>query len=50
MPADSITINELKEAFFSLKTCKSPGYDEISSNVIIKCFSELNEPLKYDMI
>ena len=28
MPADSITINELKEAFFSLKTCKSPGYDE----------------------
>ena len=50
MPAGSITINELKEAFFSLKTCKSPGYDEISSNVIIKCFSELNEPLKYDMI
>ena len=47
MPADSITINELKEAFFSLKTSKRPGYDEISSNVIIKCFSELNEPLKY---
>ena len=50
MPADSITINELKEAFFSLKRSKSPGYDEISSNVIIKCFSQLNEPLKYDMI
>ena len=47
MPADSITFNELKESFFSLKTSKSPGYDEISSNVIIKCFSELNEPLKY---
>ena len=47
MPADSIIINELKEAFFSLKTNKSPGYDEISSNVIINCFSELNDPLKY---
>ena len=46
-PADLITINELKEAFFSLKTNKSPGYDEISSNVIINCFSELNDPLKY---
>ena len=42
MPADSITINEYKEAFFPLKTNKSPGYDEISSNVI-----ELNDPLKY---
>ena len=34
MPADSITINELKEAFFfPLKTNKGPGYDEISSNL-----------------
>ena len=40
MPADSITINELKEDFFSLKTNKNPGYDEISSNIIINCFSE----------
>ena len=47
MPADSITINEYKESFFPLKTNKSPGYDEISSNVIINCFSELNDPLKY---
>ena len=41
MPADPITINELKEDFFSLKTNKSPGYDEASSNVIKNCFSEL---------
>ena len=34
MPADPFAINELKEAFFSLKTNKSPGYDEVSSNVI----------------
>ena len=47
MPADSITINEVKEVFFSLKTNKMPGYDEISSNVIINCFSESNDPLKY---
>ena len=47
MPADSITINELKKAFFFLKANKSPSYDEISSNVIINCFSKLNDPLKY---
>ena len=47
MPADPVTINELKEAFFSLKTNKSPGYDEVSSNIIKNCFSELNYTLKY---
>ena len=40
-------INELKEAFFSLKINKGAGYDEVSSNVITNCFSELNYPLKY---
>ena len=34
MPADPITINDFKEALFSLKTNKSPGYEEISLNVI----------------
>ena len=47
MPTDSFTINEVKEAFFSLKINKSPGCDEISFNVIKNCFSELNMPLKY---
>ena len=47
MSADPVTINELKETFFSLKTNKSPGYDEVSSNAIKNCFSELNYPLKY---
>ena len=37
----------LKKPFFPLKTNKSPGYDEISCNVIINCFSKLNDPLKY---
>ena len=47
MPADPVTINEHKEAFFSPKNKQSPGYDEISSNVIKNCFIELNYPLKY---
>ena len=47
MPTDLITINELKKVFFSLKTIKSPVYDEISSNAIINYFSELNDLLKY---
>ena len=34
MPTDSLTINEVKESFFSLKIKKSPGCDEISFNVI----------------
>ena len=42
-----ITINELKDAFFSLKINKSAGYDEISFNVIKDCFGELCDPLKY---
>ena len=37
MSADPITINELKEAFFSLKTNKSAGYDEVGS----KCYQKL---------
>ena len=39
MSADLVTINELKEAFFSLKTNKSLAYDEVRSNVIKNCFS-----------
>ena len=38
MPADPVTINELKEASFSLKTNKSPGYDEyaqVSSKIAL---------------
>ena len=44
---EPITINELKDAFFSLEINKSAGYDEISFNVIKNCFGELCDPLKY---
>ena len=47
MPTDSLTINEITQAFLSLKINKSPGCDEISFNVIRDCFSELNKPVKY---
>ena len=42
-----LSVNELKEAFFLLKTNESPGYDDINFNVVKKCFGEINEPLKY---
>ena len=40
-----VTINELKEAFFSLKINKSAGFDDISYNVVKNCFGELNDIL-----
>ena len=47
LPSQSLSLNELKDAFFSLKTNKSPGADEINFNVIKHCFGELCGPLKY---
>ena len=47
METKQLSINELKDAFFSLKTNKSPGYDDISFNVLKIFFSSLCEPLKY---
>ena len=47
MQHPSGSINELWEAFFSLKRNKIPGYHEISFKVIKKCSSKLCEPLKH---
>ena len=47
MNTKQLSMNELKDAFFSLKINKSPGYNDISLNVVKKCFSSLCEPLKY---
>ena len=46
LPSQSLSINELKDAFFSLKK-KSSGADEINFNVIKHCFGELCGPCKY---
>ena len=47
METKRLSMNELKDAFFFLKVTKSTGYDDISFNVLKKCFSNLCEPLKY---
>ena len=41
-----LSVNKVKEAFFSLTMNKSAGFDEISLNVVKKCFGELINPLK----
>ena len=43
-PEKVISVNELKDAFFSLKINKSTGYDDISFNVVKKCFGVLHKP------
>ena len=43
----SSSINKLKEAFSSLKTNKSPRYDDRNFSVVKKCLGEINEPLKH---
>ena len=47
MPTGLIRVNELKNAFFSIRTNKCPGHGEISFNVIRNCFGKLYEPLQY---
>ena len=44
-PENLLTINKLKDVFFSLQTNKSPGHDGISFNVIKNCFKPLSTPL-----
>ena len=48
LPERYLTINELKDAFFSLKMEKSTGADKISFNVIKNGFGELIDTLRYD--
>ena len=44
-PEHNLTVNELKDALIILKLYKSPGYNEISFNVIKTCFGSLHKPL-----
>ena len=46
-PGHNLTVNELKDALIFLKLYKSPGYNEISFNVIKTCFGSLRKPLLY---
>ena len=47
MDSKPLSINELKDAFFSLKINKSSGVDNVSFNIIKKCFGVLCENLIY---
>ena len=47
METKPLFLNQIKHAFYSLKSNKSPGYNDNSYNVIKKCFGSLCEPLKY---
>ena len=44
-PEKPLSINELKDAFFSLDINKSPGFDDISFTVLKNCFGALHKPL-----
>ena len=44
-PERVISVNELKDGFFSLKINKSAGYNDINFNVVKKCFGVLHKPL-----
>ena len=46
-PSQSLSINELKDTFFSLKTNKSPSANKKNFNVIKHCFGDLCRHLKY---
>ena len=47
MENEPLSVNKLKDAFFSLKINKSTGRDDINYNVVSKCFGELCNPLKH---
>ena len=42
-----LTDEDLATAYVSLTSNKSPGYDEISANIIINTFKNICKPLKY---
>ena len=47
MDCKPLPINKLKDTFFSLKINKSSGVEDVSFNIIKKCFGMLCEPLIY---
>ena len=47
LDSKSLSINQLQEAFFSLKLNESSDVDDVSFDIIKKCFGVLCEPLIY---
>ena len=50
LPERYLTINELKDAFFSPKMLKSTGVDKVSFDVIKNCFGKLSDIMRYPSI
>ena len=46
-PENPLSVNELKDAFCSLKINKSYGYDDISFNIFRNCFGPLLKDLMH---
>ena len=47
MDSKPLSINELKDAFLSLKINKRSGVDDVSFSIIENCLGVLCEPLTY---
>ena len=47
MNSKPLLMNELRDAFFLLKINEGSGGDNVSFNIIKKCFGVLCEPLIY---
>ena len=45
LPDNPVSINELKDGFFTLPINKSPGYDDIIFNAVKHCFGSLHKLL-----
>ena len=46
-PESPLSVNELEDAFFSLKISESSSYDDISSHVVRNRFGPLLKPLMH---
>ena len=47
LPDNPVSINEPKDAFFTLPINKRPGYDDIIFNVVKHCFGSLHKLTSY---
>ena len=47
MDSKTLSINEFKDTFFSVKVNKNSGVDDVSFSIIKKCFGVLCEPFIY---
>ena len=49
IPDANISVNDLKNAFLSLKKNKAPGYDDVTSNIVLSVADEILIPLYHSL-